>query len=73
MQRPQPKQAAAPDKAARLAQDAPWIIGVALAFMKERGCVVPLRGRRHKAASPFVHADAMTEFHGPRDGIGGAA
>lgn len=42
----------------------PWTqVAVALAFMKERGCVAPAGGRRHKAASAGVHLDAMIEWH----------
>ena len=41
---------------------------VAFAFMKERGCVVPASGRRHKAASGFAFEDAMTEYHALREG-----
>ncbi len=37
-------------------------VAVALAFMKERGCVEP-RHRRNYAATDCVHLDAMTEFH----------
>ena len=34
---------------------------VALAFLRERG-ILEVRGRRHFAATPAVHLDAMTEF-----------
>ena len=37
-------------------------VAVALAFMKERGCVAT-RYRRNHAASDCVHLDAMTEYH----------
>lgn len=36
---------------------------VAIAFLKERGCVLPAHGRRHTAASPVAFEDAMTEYH----------
>ena len=38
-------------------------VNTALAFMKERFCLMPARGRRHMAATDCVHLDAMTEFH----------
>jgi len=38
-------------------------VNTALAFLKERGCIAPARGRRHTAATECVHLDAMTEFH----------
>ncbi len=34
---------------------------VALAFLRERG-ILEVHGRRHFAATPAVHLDAMTEF-----------
>ncbi len=37
-------------------------VAVALAFLKERGCV-ETRYRRNHAASDCVHLDAMTEYH----------
>jgi hypothetical protein len=47
----------------------PWTqVNVAFAFMKERGCVVPVYGRRHKAASGGVHLDAMIEWHALAEG-----
>jgi len=42
-------------------------VNVAFAFMKERGCVVPVHGRRHKAASNFVFEDALIEHHALRE------
>ncbi|MBC6953075.1 MAG: hypothetical protein DYG93_13660 [Leptolyngbya sp. PLA2] len=44
-------------------------VATALAFLKERGCVVPAHGRRHKAApgNAGVHLDAMTEVHALRE------
>ncbi len=43
-------------------------VNVAFAFMKERGCVVPAHGRRHKAASTFVFEDALIEYHALAEG-----
>ena len=44
-------------------EDLPFTrVAVALAFLKERGCVTT-RYRRNYAASDGVHLDAMTEFH----------
>ncbi len=37
-------------------------ISIALAFLKDRGCV-EARGRRSYAASGTLYEDAMTEFH----------
>ncbi len=37
-------------------------VAVALAFMKERGCVTT-RYRRNYAATDAVHLDAMIEYH----------
>ena len=42
-------------------------IAVALAFMKERGCVVLERGRTNRAASKFLFEDAMIEYHALRE------
>jgi hypothetical protein len=47
-------------------------VAVALAFLKERGCITPVHGRKHKAASAGLHLDAMTEFHAQREGAPGA-
>lgn len=47
-------------------------IAVTLAFMKERGCLAPVHGRKHRAATGCVHLDAMTEFHALREGAPGA-
>lgn len=42
----------------------PWTqVAVAVAFLKERGCVVPAGGRQHAAASTCVYEDAMIEYH----------
>ncbi len=44
-------------------EDLPFTqVAVALAFMKERGCV-ETRYRRNHAASDCVYLDAMTEYH----------
>lgn len=40
---------------------------VAIAFLKKRGCVVPVHGRRHAAASPAVCEDAMIEYRAPAE------
>ena len=46
----------------------PWSqVAVAVAFLKERGCIVPARERKHVAASDFVYEDAMIEYHGLRE------
>lgn len=48
----------------RRATQLPWTqVAVAVAFLKERGCVVPVHGRKHAAASTCVYEDAMTEYH----------
>jgi hypothetical protein len=44
----------------------------ALAFLKERGCIVPARERRHRAASDFVYEDALIELHALREGSPGS-
>lgn len=41
-------------------------VAVALAFMKERGCLSPEHGRTH-AAPDGLHLDAMLEFHALRE------
>lgn len=42
----------------------PWTqVAVAVAFLKERGCVVATGGRKHAAASQAVYEDAMIEYH----------
>ena len=44
--------------------DAPFSqVAVALAFLKERGSVVPARQRRHRAATDFLYEDALIEWH----------
>lgn len=50
-------------------------VNTALAFLKERGCIVPVRGRRHAAANGgggCVHLDAMTEYHALKNDSPGA-
>jgi len=48
----------------RRAAELTWTqAAVVLAFLKERGCVVPVHGRKHAAASGTVFEDAMTEYH----------
>ncbi len=48
----------------RRATQLPWTqVAVAIAFLKERGCVVPTHGRKHAAASTGVYEDALTEYH----------
>lgn len=57
----------------RAAIDAPITqVMVALAFLKERGCIAPADQRRHRAASDFVYEDAMIEWHGLREGSPGS-
>ena len=52
----------------RDAIDAPCTqVAVAMAFLKERSCIVPARERRHKAASDFVYEDALIEWHALRE------
>lgn len=41
-------------------------VAVALAFLKERGCLSPEHGRT-QAAPEGLHLDAMTEFHALRE------
>ncbi len=51
------------------ATDLPFTqVFTALGFLKERGCIVPAHGRRHKAApgNAGVHLDAMIEVHALR-------
>ena len=46
----------------------PWSqVAVAIAFLKERSCIVPARERRHVAASDFVYEDALIEYHALRE------
>lgn len=46
-------------------------VAVALAFLKERGCVRTLHGRKSVAASRACYEDAMIEYHALREGIPG--
>ncbi|MCL4199552.1 MAG: hypothetical protein KJZ69_18815 [Phycisphaerales bacterium] len=46
----------------------PWSqVAVAIAFLKERSCIVPARNRKHIAASDFVYEDALIEYHALRE------
>jgi len=57
----------------RDATDAPFSqVFTALAFLKERGCIVPAHGRRHHAASDVVYEDALIEWHALREGAPGS-
>jgi len=48
--------------------DAPFTqVAVAMAFLKDRGSIVPARGRRHQAACDFVYEDALIEYHALRE------
>lgn len=48
--------------------DAPFTqVMTALAFLKERGCIVPDGSRRHVAAGDYVYEDALIEFHALRE------
>jgi len=48
--------------------DAPLTqVFTALAFLKERGCIAPAHGRRHRAASDFIYEDALIEWHALRE------
>lgn len=42
-------------------------VSVAIAFLKERGCIVPAQRRRSVAATDHVHLDAMIEWHARRE------
>jgi len=51
----------------RDAIDAPFTqVAVAIAFLKDRGSIVPARERKHRAASDFVYEDALIEWHALR-------
>jgi len=42
----------------------PWTqVAVAVAFLKERSCIVPARERKHVAATDDVYLDGMIEYH----------
>ena len=46
----------------------PWSqVAVAIAFLKERSCIVPARERKHVAATDFVYEDALIEYHALRE------
>lgn len=45
-------------------------VAVAIAFLKERGCI-SVEGRRSYPATGSVHLDAMVEFHALREAPGG--
>lgn len=48
----------------RAATNAPWSqVAVAIAFLKERGCIAPTQRRQHAASTESVHLDAMVEWH----------
>lgn len=54
------------------ATDLPFTrVFTALGFLKERGCIVPAHGRRHRAApgnaDGGVYLDAMIEWHALRE------
>jgi len=56
--------------AMNLVPEADWPftqVAVAIAFLKERGIIVPVRGRKHVANGDAVHLDAMTEYHALRE------
>ena len=38
-------------------------VSVAIAFLNERGCIVPAQRRRSVAATDCMHLDAMIEWH----------
>jgi len=42
-------------------------VAVAIAFLKERGCIVPSVRKRHVGATRDVHCDAMIEWHALRE------
>jgi len=42
-------------------------VAVAIAFLKERGCIVPSVRKRSVAATSDVHCDAMIEWHALRE------
>jgi len=42
-------------------------VAVAIAFLKERGCIVPTIRRKHVGATSDVHCDAMIEWHALRE------
>jgi len=42
-------------------------VAVAIGFLKERGIIVPVTGRRHVANGDAVHLDTMIEYHALRE------
>lgn len=51
----------------------PWTqAAVAFAFLKERGCVKEITGRKHIGAFDAVYEDAMVEWHALREGAPGS-
>ena len=56
------------DEDIRTVIDAPYTqVVVAMAFMKERGTIVPAHQRKYKAASDFVYEDTLIEWHALRE------
>ena len=52
----------------REAIDAPFTqVMVAMAFLRERGCITTTHGRKNAAASTFLYEDAMLEWHALRE------
>ncbi len=52
----------------RAGTNLPWTqIAVAMSFLKERGCVIPARGKKQRAADDSIYADALLEFHALRE------
>jgi len=45
----------------------------ALAFLRERGCVETVHGRRNSASERYVYEDALIEWHALREGSPGSA
>jgi hypothetical protein len=42
-------------------------VAVAIAFLKERSCIVPARNRKHVAATNYLYEDALIEYHALRE------
>lgn len=56
------------DEDIRIEIDAPSTqVTVAMAFLKERGSIVPAHQRRHRAATDYIYEDALTEWHTLRE------
>ena len=56
------------DEDIRAEIDAPSTqVTVAMAFLKERGSIMPAHQRKHKAATDFVYEDALIEWHALRE------